>query len=425
MPALSISLLRNFRLYIVLLVTALVAFSLLLIPGPALGIISVSTVIAGETVDLPVGSTIPTILEVEVAAGDLLPDTTSVDLIITGPQGVLFASLLLIPGAFQRNVGGGQDKVATLTGNVTHVGIVETTSDTFGYAGANGYTSQPPGTIAYDLEFTHQILLDPEPATFPLLPQNSQFFNIDVPGAVGGFVGGEEFDFPQFPDFESLGEAFGTNVPFDGLARALDARIVGPEVKLGAVTDGFGENDVYAQLVKGEGFFMFVESDFVLPDITGGVAASCPGPDAAEFCDMGAIQAIAFVNTTDFVVAGGDAPDGSDAFAALLRLNTADSPTGASVLDVEDLSGVLGGPPGGAAYDSVSGLVNVSEFEDDPGSPVSIALLDPAASLALATPESSYTTPLGFVGLPGFSGLGITRTRVTSSAPCRRPRARP
>ena len=100
----SISLLRNFRLHIVLLVTALVAFSLLLIPGPALGIISVSTVIAGETVDLPVGSTIPTTLEVEVEAGDFLPDTTSVDLIITGPQGVLFASLPLIPGAFQRNV---------------------------------------------------------------------------------------------------------------------------------------------------------------------------------------------------------------------------------------------------------------------------------------------------------------------------------
>ncbi len=400
MPALSVSILCNFRLHIVLLVTALVAFSLLLVPRPAFGV-GVLVDIPGGANPFPVGATVPSSLDITIAGGEFLPEDAQVDLIITGGQNVTFLNLPIGPGAFILTVGSGQDKVATLGGTVTHDDLARVEGGPYGYSGY-GYVTGSPGTITYNLEFTHQILLDPAPVSFPLLPQSAQLFGIDVAGAVGGFdPGGGTEELPLFPDFAGLGEAFGANIPFEGAARALDARIVSDDIKLGAITDGFGGNNVYAQLVKGAGPFMFVESDFVLPDV---VSVDCPGPNGAEFCDMSALHAIAFTGPSTFVVAGGDAPDGSDAFAALLSLTPSpDFPAGATVDDVIDLSPFLSNRPGGAAFDSGSTLVSVAEFQDDPASSVTVVKLSLTASLSFV---STFTTPLGFAGLPGFDGLG-------------------
>jgi hypothetical protein len=387
----SLSTLRVARFPISILISALVLVGLLLFPGPAFGVSTVTTAVSGSSFTLgsPVPGTVTIDLEADEFIGLADPNKATVSLDIVGPQNVSFA-LPLDVGPFTVTNNG-----ATVTGTITHDSRVTTGTVTgYGYGYKAGSTG---GTITIAFTFTQRILLSPVPAVLPQLPAAQDRTNLNLAGAQGAQTGPSAGTGIQtFPDFGFVGNASAPGVPFSSEARALDARVGGSVAILGAILDGnSGQNDVYAEFEVGAdsfGPFVFPRTSFTLPNVTG--------------FDLTQLQGLAFISNTQIVVSGGSDNGGNDAFVAVFNLTGGDPATGASIVGAPVILGSGGGglglfdkPTGGVEYDGTNILV--SEFQSDPSGQVTIAKLD----TNLSNP-TSFETPLGFAGAGGFDGFG-------------------
>ena len=378
--------LRRSRLPIILLISLLGVISLVLVPSPALGL-QVNASVTGTS--FPLGDQIPVSLDVTLVTDEVI--AANVQLQVTGPQNVTF-SLPIAPGAFALNVNG-----STLTGTVVHTSLQTGFFTGYGY-GYKALTST--AKVEYqNLGFVHRVLLSPVPDQLALLPQATSLFDVNDPGALSGGGGGGGGGLATFPDFDPIGTIFAPGTAFDSKARALDSRIIGPDIKLGAILDGVpGAPDVFALLNVDPAFFG-VDTSFSLPPLSGGFVSGLPGASMSEVAGLG------FINDTTIAVAGGEAADGSDAFLAILAL-TGSSPffTGATIISELDISGSLTKPVGGVAFDP-NPHIYVSEFQDDPSQLVKVVKVD-VSTLGSPVVTTTIQTPLGFSGLGGFDGLG-------------------
>ena len=379
--------LKRSRLPIILLVSLLGVISLLLVPSPALGV-QVNASVTGTS--FPLGDQIPVSLEVVLAEDEVI--AANVQLQVTGPQNVTF-SLPISPGAFSLTVNG-----STLTGTVVHSGTFG-----YGYFTGYGYGYKAQSTLAkveyQSLVFVHRVLLSPAPDQLALLPQATSLFDVNDPGAISSGGGGGGGGLATFPDFDQIGTIFAPGTSFDAKARALDSRIIGPDIKLGAILDGqTGQPDVFVLLNVDPAFFG-VDTSFSLPPLSSGFVTSLPG------ASMGEVAGLGFINDTTIAVAGGEAADGSDAFLAIMSLQgTAPFFTGATILSELDISASLTNRIGGVAFDTTP-LIYVAEFQSDPSQSVKIVKVD-VSTLTSPAVTTTIQTPLGFSGLGGFDGLG-------------------
>jgi hypothetical protein len=387
----SLSTLRVARFPISILISALVLVGLLLFPGPAFGVQTVTTAVSGASFNLgsPVPGTVTIDLEADEFIGLATPNKATVSLDITGPQAVSFA-LPLDAGPFSIDSNG-----SSLTGTISHDNRV--TTNTFAGYGYGYKAGSTGGTITVTFNFTHRILLDPAPPILPQLPaaQDRTILNLaGAQAAQGGPSAGKGIQ--AFPDFGFVGNASAPGVPFSSEARALDSRPGGSVAILGVILDGnSGDNDVYAEFEVGAddfGPFVFPRTSFTLPNVSG--------------FDMAALQGLAFVSSTRIAVSGGVDGAGNDAFVAVLDLTGGPPATGASLVDAAG----LGGGGGLGLFDKATGGVEfdgskilVAEFQSDPSGQVTVAKLDPTN---LSTGAISFDTPLGFAGAGGFDALG-------------------
>jgi hypothetical protein len=378
---------------------------LLLFPGPAFGVQSVTSTVTGSS--FPLGSQVPGTVVIDLASDEFIGigganSGATVTLDVTGPQNVSF-SMPLDVGPFVVNVNG-----STLSGDIAHANVTTGNFTGYGYGYKAGNSG---GTITIAFNFQHRILLSPLPLLLPRLPATPQeIVQLDLPGAVGDHVGTSAGGPPPFPMFEQIGDATVYGLPGDSQARALDARLPtaphddNPQdvAILAVILDGYaGENDVYAEIVVGmdqysDSPFTYAQTFFTLPS-----------PQWIDI-DLGEVQGVTYITPTQIAVSGGSSPTGADAYVAVYNLTGAGSPgpvTEATFVSSVILStlvfasgAVFDNRPGGVAFKG--GRVLVAEFQEDASGQVTVASLNPAD---LGNGATAFDTPLA--GTEGFEGF--------------------
>ena len=415
----SLLTLRVARFPISILISALVLVGVLLFPGPAYGVgVTVDT---GSTIgdeSFALGSTLSFTLEVALAADEFLADSATLTLAIAastssdtpGPETVTLA-LPVEPGAFTVTDTGSQagttlDNV-TVTGTVTHDSGVSAGDFTgygygYGYLGASG-----GGTLTYALNFSHRVLRDPAPTILPTLPASENLFTVNVAGAVGATTqqqgGGDGI--PNFPDFQFGGGIFAPGTPYDAQVRGLAAFVEGPHTKVGAIVDGFqNENDVYVKIGQDQ-WGSFSEYSLNFPNTEPAGWSFIP--------DLSGIEALSITSSGQILVAGGNSQTNGVDQRYLLKYSLTCSGSGCSggqmpddmtLLAALDINSALGTGTrvGGLAVDLGDNTAYVSDFQESLQENVTVLPVALASGLVAGT---ALSISLGQVGYAGFDGL--------------------